>query len=192
MKKEIEITVLVTKDYETLQKQLYNQGFEIKEEYTVNDMYLINSNIDIKNMKYLDILKNCILIRDVVGIEKTLLYKYKKYDEEENIIEQDKVKCPIIDTKKALEFLKAINYQHLFSINDKCIVYANDKTELIVQLVNNKYIYIEMESTCEYINKEYKNIEELKEDICSYNLSIDTSNFFVKKAEMILREVLTK
>lgn len=192
MKKEIEITVLVTKDYEALQKQLYNQGFEIKEEYTVNDMYLINSNIDIRNMKYLDILKNCILIRDVVGIEKTLLYKYKKYDEEENIIEQGKVKCPIIDTKKALEFLKAINYQHLFNINDKCIVYANDKTELIVQLVNNKYIYIEMESTCEYINKEYKDIEELKEDICSYNLPIDTSNFFVKKAEMILREVLTK
>ena len=49
-----------------------------------------------------------------------------------------------------------------------------------------------MESTCEYINKEYKDIEELKEDICSYNLPIDTSNFFVKKAEMILREVLTK
>ena len=34
--------------------------------------------------------------------------------------------------------------------------------------------------------------EELKDDICSYNLSIDKSNFFVKKAELILNETLNR
>ena len=30
-------------------------------------------------MKSLDILKKCVLVRDIVGILKQLLYKYKKY-----------------------------------------------------------------------------------------------------------------
>ena len=49
-----------------------------------------------------------------------------------------------------------------------------------------------MESKCQYIDKEYKSIKEMKEDLCSYNLPIDNSNFFVKKAEIILKEVLNR
>lgn len=32
----------------------------------------------------------------------------------------------------------------------------------------------------------------MKEDLLSYNLSIDSSNFFVKKAEMMLKETLNR
>lgn len=78
--------------------------------------------------------------------------------------------------------MKAIHYKRLFDISDKCIVYANDKSELVVQLVNDKYIFIEMESTGDYIDREYKDVEEMKSDLLSYNLSIDESNFFVKKS----------
>jgi hypothetical protein len=49
-----------------------------------------------------------------------------------------------------------------------------------------------MESKCEYIKKEYKNVNDLKNELCRYNLSIDSSNFFVKKAEIILNEILKK
>ena len=80
----------------------------------------------------------------------------------------------------------------MFDISDKCIVYANDKSELVVQLVNDKYIFIEMESTGDYIDREYKDVEEMKSDLLSYNLSIDESNFFVKKAEITLKEILEK
>lgn len=190
MQMETEITVLVKTDYEKLKQELEQNGFSIKEEYIVNDTYLVNSAINILNMDSLDILKNCILVRDVVGIEKELLYKYKKYDNNGDIIEQGKVKCPITDVDKAIQFMKTIQYKELFNISDNCIVFANDKTELVVQLVNNKYIFIEMESKCEYIDKEYKTVNELKKDLCSYNLSIDNSNFFIKKAEIILNEVL--
>lgn len=58
--------------------------------------------------------------------------------------------------------MKAINYKELFKIKDKCVVYANDKTELIVQLVNGEYIFIEMEDKCDYIDKKYDSIDELK------------------------------
>ena len=189
MQLETEITVLVTVDYETLEKELKQNNFVKKEEYTVNDVYMIDNKIDISNMNNLDILKKCILVRNIEGFAKELLYKYKKYDDNGDILEQGKVRCPITNIPKAIQFMKAINYKELFKINDKCIVYANSKSELIVQLVNDKYIFIEMENKCEFIDRVYNNVDELKEDICSYNLSIDKSNFFVKKAEMILNEI---
>ena len=192
MKKEIEITVRVNVGYEKLKEELKQNNFIKKEEYIVNDSYLINSSINITDMKSLDILKKCVLVRDIVGILKQLLYKYKKYDSNGDIIEQGKIKCPVTDINKAMEFMNAIGYEKLFDIHDKCIVFANDKTELVVQLVNDKYIFIEMESEPQYINRKYENVEELKDDICSYNLSIDKSNFFVKKAELILNETLNR
>ena len=192
MKKEIEITVRVNVSYEKLEEELKQNNFIKKEEYIVNDSYLINSLINITDMKSLDILKKCVLVRDIVGILKQLLYKYKKYDSNGDIIEQGKIKCPVTDINKAMEFMNAIGYEKLFDIHDKCIVFANDKTELVVQLVNDKYIFIEMESEPQYINRKYENVEELKDDICSYNLSIDKSNFFVKKAELILNETLNR
>ena len=192
MKKEIEITVRVNVSYEKLEEELKQNNFIKKEEYIVNDSYLINSLINITDMKSLDILKKCVLVRDIVGILKQLLYKYKKYDNNGDIIEQGKIKCPVTDINKAVEFMNAIGYEKLFDIHDKCIVFANDKTELVVQLVNDKYIFIEMESEPQYINRKYENEDELKDDICSYNLSIDKSNFFVKKAELILNETLNR
>lgn len=192
MQMETEITVLVKTNYETIKKELKTCGFQEKEKYTVNDVYLVDSTIDIFKMNSLDILKNCVLVRNVVGIEKELLYKYKKIASNGDIIEQGNVKCPIIDVNKAIQFMKMIKYKELFNINDNCVVFANDTTELVVQLVNSKYIFIEMESKCEYIKKEYKNVNDLKNELCRYNLSIDSSNFFVKKAEIILNEILTK
>ena len=192
MQMEAEISVLVKTDYEILQKELKENNFLLKEEYVVNDIYMIDENVNISNRSYLDILKKCILVRDIVGFEKVLLYKYKKYAENGDILEQGKVRCPITDVDKAVKFMEAIHYKRLFDISDKCIVYANDKSELVVQLVNDKYIFIEMESTGDYIDREYRNVEEMKSDLLSYNLSIDESNFFVKKAEITLKEILEK
>ncbi len=186
MKMENEITVMVKCDYMTLHRQLIDNGFKIKEEYTLNDSYMVNKDVNIYNMDNLEILKKCILVRSINGIKKVLLYKYKEFDSDGSIIKQGEVECPIEDINKAISFMNAINYKELFEIKDKCIVYANDKTELIVQLVNDEYIFIEMEDECAHINKKYSSIDELKEDIKSYNFSVDYSNFFVKKAEIML------
>ena len=190
MKMETEITVLVKTDYESLKKELYSHGFELKEEYEVNDSYMISNEIDLTKLSKLEILKKCILVRDIVNIKKVLLYKYKKYADNGDVIEQGKVECPIIDTDKAIHFMEAINYKELFHIYDKCIVFANSESELNVQLVNDKYIFIEVEAKPEYIDKEFKSSYELINDIKRYNLPIDNSNYFVKKAELMLDEVL--
>ena len=192
MKMETEITVLVKVDYNTLKKELEKSGFQLIEEYELKDDYMISNDVNLTNISKLEILQKCILVRDIVDIKKELLYKYKKYAPNGDIIEQGKVECPVTDINKAIEFMESINYKKLFKIYDKCVVFANEETELIVQLVNDKYIFIEMESECEHINRKYNSIDELKKDLNKYNLSIDNSNYFVKKAELILAETLKK
>ena len=118
MQMEKEITVLVKTDYETLKKELEKNNFVKKDEYQVNDIYMINDNLDLFSMSYLDILKRCILVRDVVGYEKLLLYKYKEYATNGDILKQGKVKCPVEDILKAVNFLEAIHYRKLFNIFD--------------------------------------------------------------------------
>ena len=190
MKMETEITVLVKCDYDTLKNELFKNKFQIKEEFELKDDYMINKDIDLSKLSKLEILQKCILVRDIVNIKKELLYKYKKYAPNGDIIEQGKVECPVTDIAKAIKFMESINYHKLFSIYDKSIVFANEETELAVQLVNDKYIFIEMESVCEYVNRKYNSVEELKEDINRYNLPIDNTNYFVKKAELILDEII--
>lgn len=189
MKLEKEITVLVETDYDNLVKILKTKGFNIIEKYQVNDIYMINENIDLNTLDNLSILQKCILVRDIVGIEKQLLYKYKKYNKFGEIIEQGKVKCPILNIGMGIEFMNSINYKKLFEINDECIVYSNNEIEIVVQIINDKYIFIEMEDKCEYIKKEYSTIEEMIKELEKYNLPYNKNNYFVKKAEIILENI---
>ena len=190
MNYENEITVKVNITYDKLHNILLKNNFIIKEEYTVKDTYMINKEIDITKLNDLEVLKQCILVRDVVDIEKSLVYKNKEYDSEGNIIKQSKIKCPILDIEKGIKFMEEINYIKLFNIIDKCIVYVNNDNELVVELVNDKYIFIELESNPEYINKKYTCYLDMINELNSYNLPIDKTNYFVKKAVLVLNDTV--
>lgn len=190
MNYENEITVKVNTTYDKLHDILLKNNFIIKEEYTVKDTYMINKEIDITKLNDLEVLKQCILVRDVVDIEKSLVYKNKEYDSKGNIIKQSKIKCPILDIEKGIKFMEEINYIKLFNIIDKCIVYVNNDNELVVELVNDKYVLIELESNPEYINKKYTCYLDMIKELNSYNLPIDKTNYFVKKAVLVLNDTV--
>ena len=190
MKIENEITVLVTSDYNTLHKSLIENGFEIKDKYVTNDIYMISKDIDLTKLSTLDILKKCVIVREITGIKRVLLYKHKEYDQNGNITLNGKIECPIIDIDKAINFMETINYQKLIEIHDKCTEYASDKIEIIVQDVNNKYLFFEAEDECRNINKKFSSIEEIINTINKYDLPFKKDNYFVKKAEIILNEKL--
>ena len=190
MNYENEITVKVNTTYDKLHDILLKNNFIIKEEYTVKDTYMINKEINITELNDLELLKQCILVRDVVDIEKSLVYKNKEYDSDGNIIKQSKIKCPILDIDKGIKFMEEINYIKLFNIIDKCIVYVNNDNELVVELVNDKYVFIELESNPEYINKKYTCYLDMINELNSYNLPIDKTNYFVKKAVLVLNDTV--
>ena len=83
MNYENEITVEVDTSLEELITILENNGFKLKEESDLNDIYLINKND--KTGDYLTMLNKCVLIRNAIydnKEKKTLLYKYKEYNED--------------------------------------------------------------------------------------------------------------
>ncbi|MDD3187576.1 MAG: hypothetical protein PHD02_03845 [Bacilli bacterium] len=186
MEMELEITVLVNTGLKEVQEDLKNKGFKLIEKYQLNDIYMINRDVDLSKLTKLEILKKCILVRDIVGIKKELVYKYKNFAENGDILEQGKVKCQILDIEKGKHFMEAINYKELFKIFDESYVYSNDKIEIVVQFVNNKYIFIEFEDN----NNTYNSIEELKKALDMYNLPYNKDNYFVKKALIILEETI--
>lgn len=190
MKYENEITVEVNMSLEDLKEHLKKLNFTINEEYDLNDIYMLDKNFkDEEN--YLELLKKCILIRHIIEVDKEtkyITYKYKEYNENKEIVKQGKVNCPIVSIDKAISLFEALNYEKLISINDHVIAYSNDIDEFIVQYVNDKHIYIEIEDKCSFLNKTYETIDDMKDVIKKYNIPIKGDNYFVKKAEIELIE----
>lgn len=194
MKFEKEITVEVDTSLENLLEILKKNNFELKEQYKLIDIYMVKKDINI-NENYLDTIKNCVLIRHIIEDDKEtklITYKYKEYNDIGEILNQGKVNCRVDSIGSAYDLLKQLGYNKLIEIKDHISVYANDTCELCVQEVNNKHIYIEIEDKCHYINKNYKTIDEMKNEFEKYNIPIKNNDYFVKKAEIELKEMFNQ
>ena len=188
---ENEITVLVNSELNDIKKYLSNLGFKVMEEYCVNDIYMINKCY-VDNEHSLELLKKCVLIRNIIdesGSKKFLTYKYKEYNDKEEIIKQGKINVKVDSIDNSRKLLEALNFEKLISINDNLTVYSNGVDEIVLQCVNNKHIYIEIEDKCNYIDKKYSSIEEMIDVIKKYNIPIKDDNYFVKKSYIELSEV---
>lgn len=188
---ENEITVLVNSELNDIKEHLSDLGFKVMEEYCVNDIYMINKCY-VDNEHSLELLKKCVLIRNVIdesGSRKFLTYKYKEYNDKEEIIKQGKINVKVDSIDNSRKLLEALNFEKLISINDNLTVYSNGVDEIVLQCVNNKHIYIEIEDKCNYIDKKYNSIEEMIDVIKKYNIPIKDDNYFVKKAYIELSEV---
>jgi len=194
MKYENEITVETVCSLQELNNLLEKLEFKVMEEYDVFDIYMLDKNYNNTENK-LELLKHCILIRNIVGKDeetKKITYKYKEYNEKEEIVKQGKIDCEILDIEESKKLFEALNYKELIRINDHIIVYSNNIDELAVQVVNNKHIYIEIEEKCNYINKKYNSLDEMKNVVSKYKIPIKEENYFVKKAEIELEEKTKK
>ena len=143
MKYENEITVEVDATLENLVGILKNKGFKLKEEYDLNDIYLIHKDDTKRN--YLSMLNKCVLIRSIIKenkVTKMLVYKNKEYNDNKEITKQGKLKVEIDDIDNSKLLFENLDFEELIRINDHMLVYATDKDELVIQNVNGKHIYI--------------------------------------------------
>lgn len=188
--KELEITVKVNWNYKKLNEYLLSNSFKVVDKYDCYDRYMINKDLNISNMKDLDILDKCVIARDIIGTKQCLTYKEKKYDENENIVSQSKIDCIVEDLDTAIKFMESIGYKILFEVYDKITVYSNGNIEICVQYVNDRYLMIEMEDVGDKTkNHHYDNIEDMIRDFDKIGIDYDKNNYFVKKAQIILNEV---
>ncbi len=186
---ENEITVEVDCGFDDLKKILNKYDFKVEEEYEINDIYFISK--DFKSNEPLEILKNVVMVREIIEKDKVtnyITYKYKKFNDRGEIVKQGKVNCQVYSIESAKELLKSLNYKELIKINDRITVLSNGIDEMSLQSVNDKHLYIEIEEKCHYINKNYENLEELKKVITRYNIPIVGNDYFVKKAQIEMIE----
>lgn len=191
MEYEKEITVEVLMNYDELYDLLMKNNFEIKEKFSIYDIYYSQFFVD-RNTNYLDILKDCILIREIIEDNKNtkmITYKHKEFDEKGNIMKQGKVKCNIEKVESGCNLFEALNYNKIIELKDDSIVFTNGMDEVVVQKVNDKHLYIEVEEKCRYTDRVYKSIDEMKNIFTTYHIPIKDNNYFVKKAEIEMKEV---
>ena len=182
MKLENEITVKINTSKEDLINFLNNNNYKKIDSYIVDDIYYVKSDIDL-DLNPLDIFKKCILVRSISDKKHYLLYKYKEYDENENIINQGKSKVEVVNREDAKVFLETAGYKELIKVVDYIDVYEKDGLEINVEEVNNKYLFIEIEE-----NKKYNSVEKLIQALENTNIDYDKSNYFVKKAKIIFED----
>lgn len=179
---EKEITVTINTSKNDL-INFFNINNYIKiDSYIVDDIYYVPNNVDL-NTNPLEVLKKCILVRSIDNKKHYLMYKYKEYDEDENIIKQGKSKVQVVNKEDASRFLKTIGYKELIKIVDYIDVYEKDGLQICIEDVNNKYLFIEIEE-----NKKYNTIEKMIEALENTGINYDKSNYFVKKAKIIFEE----
>lgn len=188
VEKNNEITVKVNGDFDKVIEILVNEGFEITDKFSLEDIYLIPKDMNIKKLSVREILKEAIIIRNV-GRCKVLVYKKKNIDEYGNIISQEKIECDILNIEDGKRFIEAIGYKEIMEIAEDDVCYSKGGFGLVLKNVRNGDNLIEIETIDE---DGLRTVEDLKKKMLELNLPIDTSDFFVKKAEVELEKVIER
>lgn len=188
-----EITVKLKCSIEEMDNILENKGFEIVDKFSLDDTYFVSKDIDINKMLPREILKHCILIREITQYMPELriikmTYKNKNIAPNGDIINQENVNCSIMNVEEGKKFLNVIGYNKIMNIKENDIVYEKDGFQIAVKDVKNGENLIELETVND--NPELDTIEKLKKKINELQIPIDTNDYFVKKAEIELKKIL--
>jgi len=189
LKTENEITVRVTCSGGQLSEDLLKKGFNQDRTFSMDDYYLVPSNLDINNLSTREIISKAIIIRRFTeGNGKDfskITFKKKDINDAGEILSQTAFNCSIESVSEAINLFKALGYMEIMNIKEDDVVFVKGDAELAVKFVEGSDILIEFE-TCDA----YETIDDLKTAINSFNIQIDSSDYFVKKAEVVLNKTL--
>lgn len=197
IKKENEITVKIKCEVNELCTILNKKGFNVVDKFTINDIFMIPNCMkeEIHNLTSREILKRAILIRDIDSKFKQyrnrmITFKKKEFNHNGDILNQVAINCYISNTDEAVKLFEEIGYYNIMNIVETNIVYGKDDFEIAIKDIENGDNLIEVETVAN--NKKIDTIEKLKKQIIDLKIPIDTTNFFVKKAEVELEKILNK
>ncbi|MBQ6687535.1 MAG: hypothetical protein IJN03_03320 [Bacilli bacterium] len=181
-----EITVLVDIGLEELLDILKKHNFIKINEYIMKDIYLLKKEMfeSLEKNNILTVLNSSIIIRSIIMKHKEfkfITYKHKEYNSDLEIINQQKIECEIKSIEEAKELFAALGYDELIKIETLLKIYSNNIVDLVLQQVGDK-ILIEIEEN------DKNKIADLKKIVKELNIPIKDDNYFVKKAEIVIKE----
>lgn len=190
-----EITVRVKCSKSELINILKDKRFKLIDKFDVEDIYYISQNKKINKITINEFSKEYVLLRHIRQYEGNIFdnyydefkitYKTKNIASNGDIINQNRYDCKIFDINEGRKLLKALGYKALFTITEETVTYYNDRINLDIKAVEGGDILLELET-----NKELDTIDKLKQEIKNLDIPIDESDFFVKKAERKLKDLL--
>lgn len=161
--KETEITVQVFDSKENLFKKLKNLGFQISENYQLNDWYFTKLE-RIGQTKFQDLIDNSILIREVVENGKAqtqICYKKKYYDKLGNVISEEKTKTNVENRDKILKILSLAGLNNYCEIHNDSYCFSRGNLVFAIQVVNDLGIFLEYEED-DSVSKNFSGEEKIK------------------------------
>ena len=195
IKQENEITMKVNCGISELCKILEDKGFKVIDRFTMNDIFMIPNTLKskIKTLTSREILKDAILIRDIENQlkenrTKKITFKKKEFNKNSDILNQESINCDILDIDEAVNLFQAIHYFKIMNINERDIVYGKGDFKIAIKDIRKGDNLIEVETVSN--NDNIDTIEKLKTQIINLQIPVDTSNFFVKKAEIELDKII--
>ena len=192
--KQIEITVRLIDKFEDAIAKLENKGFEKIRESDVDDIYLSNLDIQIKNDNIQEFLKHSVLLRNLRldGKEiKKITYKNKELDNNGSIISEQKVNIDCNDLIKAEELFKCLGFYNLIEVKYHVVVYEKNGREFAFQIVENLGTLIEYENVDNFEGKSIFEINNVKHQMINHIKECDiniTDEYDVKKAFELLKK----
>ena len=197
MKQENEITMRVICSIDELCTILENKGFKVIDKFTMDDKFMIPNTLKnkLKDLTSREILKDAILIRDIENQlkgnrTKKITFKKKEFNKDGDILSQESINCDINNIDDAVKFFQAINYYEVMNVIENDIVYGKDDFEIAIKDIENGDNLIEVETVSS--NSNIDTIEKLKNQIIDLEIPVDTSIFFVKKAEIELDKIIKR
>ena len=187
--KETEITVQVFNNYNEIDEILKEKGFEMIENYQLNDWYF--SKLDnVLNLSYIDLMNNSFLVRHIVDDSPKiqLCYKKKELDEFGNVLLEEKVKSDLTKLENAIKIFELAGLNNYCCVENNSYVYKKNQVELVVQIIKNLGIFIEYEETEDMSNMLPKQkYDHMVDIIKSLNLNIG-NDYSCKKVFMLLHK----
>ena len=192
MKSNNEITVKIKGEMSEFKKILENKNYEITSHFILDDVYMIPTSIDIRNLSIREVIAKSILIRKVDDIfnneiRQDIVNKIKIINEKGEIEKQMATRVRIKDCDEAIEFFKSLGYKELMNIIEEDFVYSNENISIATKDVKDGDKMIEVETK---ENSKYDTIENIKEYLIKEDLPLDFTDLFIKKAEVELGKIL--
>lgn len=192
--RQIEITVRLTEDVKEAILKLENSGFKKIRESDIYDIYLSNFYNEMNKENVAEFLKHSVLLRYLKfnGKEiKKITYKNKEFDNNGNIISEQKVNLDCNDLLNAEKLFKCLGFYNLIEVKYHVIVYEKDGKEFAFQIVENLGTLIEYENINDFTGKSITEINDTKremvKEIKKFDISL-TEEYDVKKAVELIKK----
>ena len=186
---DFEITVKINMELNELLNYLQNNRFVFHQSFRCIDIFLIKKE-EIDSIKSYEDLNKCIILRELLFKDKILKYlviKNKTFDQKGNVIDSKQENITIksvVDTKN--NYLKN-GYIELIRMDDYCYTFSKNRHEFIIEHIPLLGTFVELENLnydSDVVNG--NSVEELIALLDSLNLNYDKSDYFCKKAWLLI------